>query len=168
MVCLLSEKESIEEETYMFKVSFIRSVILISIYFISLNAYELPEIKLHKDKRPEIVLFSAKSILVEDKLSYIIEWKTINATDVMITYIGKIDLSGTITITEEEYKRGAITLTASSRTSSFSDSKTINKFVKKDAQAPIIIREEREPATQHYYNSRPYRRVAPRGYRRRY
>ncbi|MDQ7061454.1 MAG: hypothetical protein Q9M43_10125 [Sulfurimonas sp.] len=113
-------------------------LILLFLLFLKLSAYELPTIELSDDKRPEIVLFSAQSVKVKEKLSYVITWKTINATDVQITYIGKVKKSGSFTITEDEYKRGAITLTASSRDNSHSDSKTINKYVEADRVAPIL------------------------------
>jgi len=105
----------------------------------NLNAYEVPKINVDKDKKPEIVLFSSQSIIVKDKPSYKIIWKTINATDVQITFLGKVDLSGNITVTEDEYNRGPITLTASSKNSSFSDSKTINKQKNSDAPQTIFV-----------------------------
>ena len=105
----------------------------------SLNAFEVPKINVGKDQKPEIVLFSSQSIIVKDKPSYKVTWKTINATDVQITFIGKVDLSGSVTVTEDEYNRGPITLTASCRDSSFSDSKTINKQKNSDAPQTIFV-----------------------------
>ena len=109
-----------------------------------LNAYEIPKIDVGQKKKPTIALFISQSILVKEKLSYKIKWKTINATDVRITYFGKVDLSGSITVTEDEYNRGPITLSASSRNSSFSDSKTINKHKKLDSPPVVFIKQKDE------------------------
>lgn len=54
-------------------------------------------------------------------MSYELKWKTINATDVNITFIGRVDLSGTLIITDEEYNYGSITLRASSSKSEYVD-----------------------------------------------
>ncbi len=45
------------------------------------------------DDRPEIVVFKSDSVLVGEKLSYTITWKTINATDVNITFFAKVETS---------------------------------------------------------------------------
>ena len=95
---------------------------------VSINAYELPKFNLEPDGKPEIVLFNAKSILVNEKLSYTLTWKTINATNVDITFIGKVKLAGSLTITDDEFNKGPITLTASSKKNKYIDKKTINKF----------------------------------------
>ena len=113
----------------------IMAVIALGVY--NLNAYEVPKIDVDKKQKPEIVLF-------KEKLSYKITWKTINATNVQITFIGKVDLSGDITVTEDEYNRGAITLTASSKNSTFSDSKTINKHKNSDAPQTIFVEPEKD------------------------
>ncbi|MFT5661695.1 MAG: hypothetical protein ACI9TV_002342 [Sulfurimonas sp.] len=134
--------------------------------FFNIDAYEVPKVKINTDKRPEIVLFKAESVSVDKKLSYDLQWDTKYATNVMLTYFGKVDKSGTVTITEDEYKRGAITLTVSSDKSSFSDSQTINKNLKADAEAPILYIKEQEEAKVQYYNSMPSNRLAPRRYRR--
>ncbi|MCD6173370.1 MAG: hypothetical protein J7J96_06220 [Sulfurimonas sp.] len=120
----------------------IMAVIALGVY--NLNAYEVPKIDVDKKQKPEIVLFVSESILVKEKLSYKITWKTINATNVQITFIGKVDLSGDITVTEDEYNRGAITLTASSKNSTFSDSKTINKHKNSDAPQTIFVEPEKD------------------------
>ncbi|WP_321778155.1 hypothetical protein [Sulfurimonas sp.] len=121
-----------------------------------LFAYELPELKLPKNNQPEIVVFDTQSLLVNDKRSYKIRWKTINATDVNITFIGKVELEGSFTITEDEYNRGPITLMASSKTSSYVDEKTINKNSSSKVITPIFQSKEEEDA---YYNTTmPYRR----------
>ena len=108
----------------------INKIFIITFLLLSCNtltAYELPKVNITKDAKPEIVLFTAKSVFENETKSYVITWKTINATHVQATYLGMIDLSGSVTITEAEYNRGAITLTASSIHNSYSDSKTINE-----------------------------------------
>ena len=122
-------------------------VICIFLSINSLNSYETPKITIDKNNKPEITTFSAQSVIVNNKPSYKVSWKTINATDVQITFIGKVDLSGSMTITDDEYNRGPITLTASSRDSSFSDSKTINKHKNSDAPQTVFVeREEKDRA----------------------
>ena len=133
-----------------------------------LSAYELPKIELNKEGKPEIILFSAESVLVKEKLSYKIKWTTVNATDVQITHLGRVDLSGSVTVTEDEYNRGPITLTASSRNSSLSDSKTINKH--KNADSPPVVFAKPKSENRSMYAT-PM--LSPRGvrrapYRRRY
>lgn len=141
-------------------------LLLISSYF--LIAYELPKVELSKNNKPEIVLFSAKSVLIEEKKSYTIKWKTINADSVMITFLGKVDVSGSVTVTEDEYNRGPITLTASSNTSSVVDNQTINK--QKNVDAPVVIFQDNSDEDRGYYNTMPYRRpfIRPLDRRRRY
>lgn len=131
-----------------------------------LNAYELPEVDMPVANNPEIVIFDATSKLVKNKLSYEVRWKTINATDVNITFFGKVDLSGSITVTEDEYNRGPITLTASSKKSSYVDSITINEGVDKSKATPIIHNDTQE--TQQYYNTMPVRGIRRPINRRRY
>jgi len=133
----------------------------------SLNAYEPPKITIEKNNKPEIITFSAQSIIVKNKPSYKVSWKTINATDVQITYIGKVDSSGSITVTDDEYNRGPITLTASSRDSSFSDSRTINK--NKNSDAPQTKFVEAEEDRSFYSTPALYpRNIRRRPLRRRY
>lgn len=134
-------------------------LIVLSFGVNNLSAYDLPEVNINTKQKPEIILFSAESVLVKEKLSYKITWKTINATDVQITYIGKMDLSGSITVTEDEYNRGPITLTASSRDSSFSDSQTINTNRNSDAPVTVFVKEEEDKA---FYATPP---LYPRGIR---
>ena len=75
-------------------------------------------------------------------------------------------ISDVLGITEDEYNRGAITLTASSLKSSYSDSKTINK--QKNSE-PVVIFKNTAEETQHYYQTLPsYNRGLRRPYRRRY
>jgi len=136
------------------KITIIISIVL---YTLSLSAYEPPKINLANDGKPKIVLFTSENILVNKELSYKISWKTINATHVQISYLGNVDLSGSVTVTEDEYKKGPITLTAISTKNSFTDSKTINKSLQAEREAPIIIREEKSNhntgAPLPYYNN---------------
>ncbi len=122
---------------------------------ISLYAYELPELKIPTDNQPEIVVFNTQSILIGEKQSYKIRWKTINATDVNITFIGKIELSGSLTVTEDEYNRGPITLMASSKSSSHIDKATLNKNSSSKVITPVFQSKEEEET---YYNTMPYQR----------
>ncbi|MBL0708659.1 MAG: hypothetical protein JJW00_06400 [Sulfurimonas sp.] len=112
------------------------------ILFISMSlflfAYELPKLNLPTDKQPEIVIFDTQSLIVENKPSYKIRWKTIDATDINITFIGKVKPSGSMIITEDEYNRGPITLKASSASSSHIDIKTINKNVSSKVITPVF------------------------------
>ena len=72
------------------------------------------------------LFFTSESILVNEKLSYILNWKTENATNVNLTYIGKVKLNGSITVTQEEFNKGPVTLTASSTRSKYIDKVTMN------------------------------------------
>ncbi len=147
----------------------LNKLLIILIYTISTYAYELPKVEINSDNRPEIVLFNATGVVVKGKSSYEIKWKTINATDVLLTYIGKVKLSGTVTVTEDEYNRGPITITASSKGSSHSDTQTIN-MNQKSEDAPVVIFKEKESKVQTYqnYNTMPFRRRYDRPYRRSY
>jgi len=130
-----------------------------------LNAYELPIVDISTDKKPEIVVFKADSILVEEKLSYTLTWKTIYATDVNITFFGKVNTSGSITITEDEYTRGAITLTASSKKSDHVDKRELNNY-KKGKAMPVF--QDDTPVDDGYYgNTLPRQRMYQRALRRR-
>lgn len=146
-----------------------KTLIVIAIFLSinSLNAYETPKINIVKNNKPEITTFLAESIIVENKSSYKISWKTINATDVQITFLGKVDLSGSITVTEDEYNRGPITLTASSRDSDFSDSRTINKNKNSDAPTTVFVAPE-EDDRAFYSTPALYPRTIRRPLRRRY
>ena len=131
-------------------------------------AYELPSVKIANTDEPKIILFNAKSVLVDEKLSYLLTWKTNNATKVTLTYIGDVAVDGNITITQEEYNNGAITLSASSKTSKHIDKHTINK-VNTDLPAPIKFDKPQERQThirssQRYYRPHPYRTLPRRAY----
>lgn len=149
---------------------FRKIIYMLFIFFICIDgyAYDIPKVDFSKEKlRPTIVLFLAESIVVDNTKKYKLSWKTENATHVQITFLGNVKPSGSVIITEKEYQRGAITLTATSINNSFSDSKTINKFSDADREAPIIIRKESDEAEPQFYRTMPYRRgVAPRRYRR--
>lgn len=143
----------------MFNKILIIATIVLSIS--NLSAYELPKVNLDKKQKPEITLFTSESILVKEKPSYKIRWKTINATMVQITYLGKVDVSGSVIVAEDEYNRGPITLTASSEKSSFSDSKTINKRKSSDTSTTPFVQPKKE--TRALY---PTPMLYPAGYRR--
>jgi hypothetical protein len=149
-------------------------ILSLFIFVLSLNAYELPTVKIENTTNPKIILFNAKSVLVNEKLSYLLTWKTNNATKVKLTYIGEVKLNGEITITQEEYNRGPITLIASSSKTKKIDSVTINK-VNTDLPAPVKFKKPKEVdelvPSQHYYNrplrnpyNRPYNHLPRRSY----
>ena len=149
----------------------LRKLLFTSIFLFSpfIHAYELPKVEVTKEKKPVITLFTAESIVVDDVKKYKLTWKTENATHVQMTFLGNVKTSGSVVITEKEYQSGPITLTATSTKNSFSDSKTINKFIKADKEAPIMIRKESDNLRQEYYtapippNRLPYgRRIPPR------
>jgi hypothetical protein len=123
-----------------------------------LTAYEIPEFTPLVEGKPEIVIFDTQSVVVNKKPSYKIRWKTINATDVNITFIGKVALSGSLTITEDEYNRGAITLTASSKTTTFIDRKTINKNAKSKVITPVLQGEDSNDFDDSTYIPRTFHR----------
>ncbi len=135
-------------------------IVLLFISFIIVNAYEIPSIDLSKDTKPKIVLFNATSIVVDDKPFYVVEWKTVNSNLVQATFMGRVDPSGSITITKAEYNRGPITLTASDTNSSFSDSKTINKHREQDSQQ--VVFDKPQERDSNFYNTMPYRRYPNR------
>lgn len=123
--------------------------------FLFLSGYELPKLHLEPQNKVSIVIFKAESVLVGEKLSYVLKWETVNATDVNITFIGKVDLSGSFTITEDEYNRGPITLTAFNQKKSESDTKTINEQVEGLAPPVVFKNDVSDDEGDFYYNTRP-------------
>ena len=87
------------------------------LFTLSLNSYNVPTFEVSKSDEAEILIFKARSILVKNNFSYIIEWKSINATDVNLSLVGAVKASGEIVISEEEYYRDNITLTVSNKDS---------------------------------------------------
>ena len=130
-----------------------------------LHAYELPKVDLKED-RAEIVLFKAESIMVGDEPSFRVTWKTINATDVNVTFFGKIALEGSITVTEDEFNYGVITMMAWNKKSKYVDVKKLNNYRKGKAM-PIL--QDRTPVDDGYYGDTmmPYRAINPRAVHRR-
>lgn len=118
--------------------SLFRKIIFLCIYIPYLYAYELPSISLEANNNAEIILFSAESVLVDERPSYVIRWKTLNATKVTISYIGEIALSGEGTITAEEYQKGPITLIAFNADNGSKDTKIINKHIEAEKDAPVL------------------------------
>ena len=135
-------------------------IVVLFLSFSSLFAYELPQVNLDSSKAPKIVLFNATSVIIENKPSYILKWKTVNATNVKLTYIGNVKTSGEITITDKEYNKGPITLKAFSQDNSQVDSVTINNF-KSNLPPPIkFAKPKKDEGFQPYYQSPSlYRRV---------
>ena len=147
-----------------------QTFLLLFLYLSNVIAYDLPEVNLtNNTQKPEVILFSAESIVKDKQALYRLKWKTINATDVIMTYIGKVKTSGTIDITKDEYNRGAITLTATKQGSSVSDSKTINKQNGVPQEPPVIFQRRENKGTMEAYRGLPYGRHLPYRYpRRRY
>jgi len=92
-------------------------IIFVLLFSLSLNAYNIPQLELVETNKAEILIFKARSILVKNTFSYIIEWKTVNTTDINLSLIGKVTSSGEIVISEEEYYKNNITLSISNKTS---------------------------------------------------
>jgi len=140
-------------------------IVFFLLSFIYLSAYELPQMNLESSSAPEIILFNATSVIVKNKSSYLLKWKTINASNVKITYIGKVENSGEMTITAEEYNRGPITLKAFGKENSHIDSLTINDL-KTNLPPPIkFSKPKREEGFQPFYeNPSLYRRSVRRPY----
>ena len=133
---------------------------------LSLNAFELPKVDI-EEHRAEIVLFKAESIMVGDEPSFKVTWKTINATDVNVTFFGKIALEGSMTITEDEFNYGVITLMAWNKNNkNFVDVRKLNNY-KKGKPMPVLP--DRESADDGYYGETmmPYRAINPRAVHRR-
>lgn len=122
---------------------FVKLLFLV-IYTISLSAYELPILELPKKNSPEILMFEADSVMKNTEKFYKIKWKTINATDINITLIGKVDSEGSITVTEVEYNRGPITLMASSQNSTYTDKVTINKYINGEKPTPLMRKRKQD------------------------
>ena len=125
------------------------------LFSLSLNAYDLPQLELQKTGKPEIIFFNAESILVGEKLSYKLKWQTVNATDVNMTFFGKVALCGSVIITENEYNHGEIVLNAFSKGEDYTDTFVIN-IQNGDLPSPIKFQKPKEKV-QHYYNTMPYR-----------
>ena len=122
-------------------------------FFLTINAYELPKVELEVSEKPQIVFFTASDMTKDETHLYLLKWKTINATKVTLTFIGEVDKSGNITITEGEYNRGSITLKAFNEKGSLVDSVTIND-VNQDLVAPIKFKkEENKSHIQPYYHT---------------
>ena len=132
--------------------------LLIFIFSLSLNAYELPQLELPQKGKPEIIFFTAENIVVEEKNSYKLKWQTVNATDVNMTFFGSVALSGSVTVTEDEYNHGEIVLCAWNKTSDYVDSFVIN-VQNKDLPPPVVFDKPEENINQQYYNTMPYRGV---------
>ena len=137
---------------------------IVIVYFSAIQAFELPSVSTGSTKKAEIVFLNADSILVGKKLSYILRWKTLNAKDVKLTYIGKVKNEGEITITQEEFNQGAITLSASSINSDFIDKVIINENEKVFDKVNPVPKNSTNETPQFYdsiprhYYGRPYRR----------
>jgi hypothetical protein len=105
--------------------------ILVMVFFsLSISAYELPTLELPKENAPEIVSFQVEGVVEHEQQLYKLKWKTLNATDVRISVLGKVDSEGSVLISEEEYNRGPISIVASSDKSMEVDKLTLKKIMK--------------------------------------
>jgi len=150
------------------------SLFSVFIFTLSLFAYELPDIKISDSKeKPEVIFFTAESVVVNEKQSYLLKWKTVNATKVTMTYLGEIKLNGSVTVTAEEFNHGAVELTASSDKSKYTDSVVLNEN-KEAFDRPNPVPKNSSARSQKFYDTvpnthmNPYRRVRPGFYPRRY
>ena len=154
--------------------------VLVLILSTNVFAYKLPDIKIDKpskDAKPKIVFFTAKSVVVNEKQSYLLKWKTLNATKVTMTYLGEMKLDGNVTVTAEEFNHGAIVLEATSDKSKYSDSVVLNENKEVFDEANPVPKNSSVRGRQFYdtvpnTHMNPYRRVRPgmypRAYPRRY
>ncbi len=140
------------------------SISFLLILVSSLYSYELPKVNLNESNKPEIIVFKAVSIVKNNAAFYEISWETVNASDVMMTFFGKVDTTGKVVVTKDEYNRGPITLTATNKDGSAVSNKTINK---KNSLDPVIILKDSGDDKQRYYNTMPYRNYGRRYPRRR-
>lgn len=144
----------------------VTSIGLLLILVTPILAYELPQINLSDNNKTEIIFFTSKSIVKNDQAFYEVSWETVNATDVMITFFGKVKPTGKVVVTKDEYNRGPITLTASNKDGSSVANKTINS--QKNSADPIVIFKENENDERYYNNTMPYRNYGRRLPRRMY
>ena len=135
----------------------IYKLLLLFVFVLSVKAYELPKLELSEKGKPEIIFFTAESVLIGEKLSYRLKWQTVHATDVNMTFFGSVALSGSVTVTEDEYNRGEIILNAWNKKSDYIDSFVINTTNK--TLPPPVAFDKKEKTTRQYYNSTPYRGV---------
>ncbi|WP_457745180.1 hypothetical protein [Sulfurimonas sp.] len=140
------------------------SISFLLIFVSSLYCYELPNVNLNESNKTQIVVFKAVSVIKNNAKFYEISWETLHATDVMITFFGKVDTSGKVVVTKDEYERGPITLTATNKDGSFVVNETINK---KNNLDPVVILKNSPEEQQRYYNPMPYRNYGRRYPRRR-
>ena len=144
----------------------------------NLFSYELPDINISEDNgKPEIIFFTAQSVMVNEKQSYLLKWKTLNATKVTMTYLGEMKLNGDVTVTAQEFNHGAIVLEATSSKSKYSDSVVLNENEEIFDEANPVPKNSVGRSGQFYdtvpnTHMNPYRRVRPgmypRAYPRRY
>jgi len=146
------------------------SVAFLFFFTFHAGAFELPQINLASGNKPEITLFRAEDVLVQGQPSYELRWETLNATDVNITFFGKVEPSGTLIITDAEYYRGPITLTAWSTESDAIAKATLNEQNSTLGASALLRHDLSDQNKEEFYPMRPYPRrlYRPRSpYRRR-
>ena len=119
-----------------------------------------------------MVFFTAESVVVNKKQSYLLKWKTINATKVTMTYLGDMPLDGNVTVTAEEFQHGAVELKASSNKSKYTDSVVLNENEEAFDEANPVPKNSSGRSREFYdtvpnTHMNPYRRVRPGMYPRR-
>ena len=152
----------------------LKKIIYLLLLCISVFSYELPSINISENNtKPEIIFFTAESIVVGEKQSFELKWKTINATKVTMTYLGQMDLSGSIIVTTEEFNKGAVTLKAFSDKSKHIDELTLNSNENMFDETQKVPKNMSNETPQFYDTiprtyGRPYRRHPGTYPRRRY
>jgi hypothetical protein len=142
----------------------LKKFLYLFIFYSSLFSYELPSINISQnDTKPEIIFFTAQSIIVNDKASFELKWKTINTTKVTLPYLGEMDLSGSVTVTESEFNRDPVTLKAYSDKSEYVDKITLNSNKAIFDKAKPVPKNMSNDTPQFYDSvprtyGRPYRR----------
>jgi len=133
-------------------------LIFFTLSIINISAFELPTVEIETNNKPEIIIFKAQSILVNELPSYKLIWKTANASKVEITYLGELEASGSFIITQDEYNRGEITLRASSNTTSFVAKQTLNANSAQNKSTPMKpdAVEDDYNQQQQFYNRQYY------------
>ena len=80
-------------------------IIFVLLFSLSLNAYNIPHLKLIEKNKVESLIFKDRSMLVKNTFSYIVEYKTINATNINLFLTEKVVPSGKIIISKENYSK---------------------------------------------------------------
>ena len=148
-------------------------LLLLFVFCFSLFAEQNDD--LNHGKKPEIIFFTADSIMEDEIAKYVLRWKIVNANKAKLTFIGNVKLEDSITITKKEFEHGQITLDALNEFGEVEDSVTLNSNKNALAEPTPVPKSSRNAHAPAYYNTvpmyryhaspYPHRRV-PRRYRR--